>query len=71
MIVGAGDGPCTVLAVGARAHQTGDWGAYAVDATALRHGAGVEEETSDADVAYARFPKPEPTRCRGGLLPSL
>jgi uncharacterized cupin superfamily protein len=69
MIVGAGDGPCTILAVGAREHQTGDWGAYTVDEVALRHGVGVEEETSDASVAYARFPAPEPARFRDGWLP--
>jgi uncharacterized cupin superfamily protein len=69
MIVGAGNGPCTVLAVGAREHQTGDWGAYTVDEVAIRHGAGVEEETSDAGQAYARFAKPEPTPYRDGWLP--
>jgi uncharacterized cupin superfamily protein len=70
MIIGAGAGPCTVLAVGAREHQAGSgWGGYPVDDVALRHGAGVEEETSDVDVAYARFPRPEPARYRNGLLP--
>ncbi len=69
MIVGAGDGPCTILAVGTREHQAGDWGGYTFDETALRHGAGVEEETSDPAVAYARFPKPEPTRYPDGALP--
>jgi uncharacterized cupin superfamily protein len=69
MIVCAGDGPCTVLAVGAREHQSGDWGAYTVDEVALRHGVGVEEETSDAGVAYSRFAKSEPTRYRDGWLP--
>jgi uncharacterized cupin superfamily protein len=71
MIVGAGDGLCAVLAIGAREHQTGDWGAYTVVEVALRHGAGVEEETSDAEVAYARFPKSEQTRYREGLLPAV
>ena len=69
MIVGAGDGPCTVLGVGAREHQTGDWGAYTVDEVALRHGAGVEEETTESEVAYARFAKSEPTPYRDGWLP--
>jgi len=80
VIVGAGDTPCAVLAVGAREHQTSrapdgtlqwtaDWGAYTVDEAALRHGAGVEEETSDEQRAYARFPKSEPTRYRDGWLP--
>jgi uncharacterized cupin superfamily protein len=71
MIVGAGDGPCTLLAVGSRGYMTdAHWGAYTVDAAALRHGAGVEEETSDSAVAYARFPKVEPTPYRDGWLRS-
>jgi uncharacterized cupin superfamily protein len=70
MIVGAGEGPCAVLAIGAREHVDADChgGAYTVDEAALRHGAGVEEETSDAELAYARFPKTEPTRYRDGWL---
>ena len=55
-IVAAGTGPCLVLAVGARDRSTGpDWGAYTVDEAALRHGAGVERETTDSGEAYARF----------------
>ena len=80
VIVGAGDSPCLVLAIGAREHHTtrgpdgrlqgtDDWGAYTVDETALRHGAGVEKETTDADQAYVRFPESEPTRHRDGWLP--
>jgi hypothetical protein len=42
-----------------------------VDDAALRHGAGVEEETTDADVAYGRIPFPEVTRYREGWLPDL
>jgi uncharacterized cupin superfamily protein len=63
VIVGAG--PCVVVAVGAREHQEGeDWGGYPVDQTALRHGAGVGEETNDATVAYAPVPKRQTTRYR-------
>ena len=70
VIVGAGDAPSLVLAVGARDRSTGpDWGGYTVDEAALRHGAGVEQETTDAEKAYARFPKREPTRYREGWLP--
>jgi uncharacterized cupin superfamily protein len=70
VIVGAGDGPCVVLAVGAREHSTGlDWGGYTVDEAALRHGAGVEEETTDEMEAYARVAWREPTRYRDGWLP--
>lgn len=70
VVVGAGAAPCVVLAVGAREHQNGPgWGGYTVDEAALRHGAGVEEETTRAAEAYARFPDPEWTRYREGLLP--
>jgi uncharacterized cupin superfamily protein len=70
VIIGAGEGPCLVLAVGARDRSTGpDWGAYTVDAAAQRHGAGVERETTDAAEAYARFPKSELTPYREGWLP--
>ena len=69
-ILGGGDASCVVLAVGARQQQAGaDWGGYTVDEAALRHGAGVERETADADEAYARFPEPELTRYREGWLP--
>jgi len=63
-------GPCVVLAVGARGHEirTGTgWGGYPVDAAALKHGVGVEEETDDPDVAYARFGDAE-TVTYGGWL---
>ena len=71
-IVGAGDGPCVVLAAGARDKSTGDaWGAYTVDEAASRHGAGVEEETTDELVAYARFTERRLTRYREGWLPDL
>jgi uncharacterized cupin superfamily protein len=70
VIVGAAEGRCVVVAVGARERSTGpEWGAYTVDDTALRQGAGVEEETTDAKEAYARFRQREPTRYREGWLP--
>jgi uncharacterized cupin superfamily protein len=69
IILGAGDGPSVVLAVGAREDRApSEWGGYSVDELALRHGVGVERETSDADEAYARFPEPVPTRY-GAWLP--
>src|SRR5438270_7087286 len=42
MIIGAGEGRCFLLAVGAREHQTGDWGAYTVNEVARRHGISVD-----------------------------
>jgi uncharacterized cupin superfamily protein len=69
-VLGAGDGRCVVLAVGAREHQEGPgWGGYPVDETALRHGVGVEEETNDAERAYARFEKSVPAPYGEGWLP--
>jgi uncharacterized cupin superfamily protein len=71
VIIGAGDGPCAVLAVGARVLSTGgpDWGGYTVDEVALRHGAGVAEDTTDPHQAYAAGPRRKPTRYREGWLP--
>jgi len=69
IVVGAGDGPCTIAMFSSRENQAGDWGAYTVDDVAVRHGAGVEEETTDTEVAYSRFPPSEPTRYRDGWLP--
>jgi hypothetical protein len=70
VIVGAGDEPCVIVAVGARGRSTGpDWGAYPVDEVALRHGAGVETETTDKNEAYARFKDEERTSYREGWLP--
>ncbi len=69
-IVGAGGRHCVVLAVGARGHwMAPDWGAYTVDASALRHGAGVERETTDPNDAYARFAPSARRRCPEGWLP--
>ena len=69
-IIGAGTVPCLVLAVGARDRSKGQgWGAYTVDETALRHGAGVQRETTEGSEAYARFPPWELTRYRDGWLP--
>jgi uncharacterized cupin superfamily protein len=58
IFVGAGDGPCVILMVGARGE---DWQVvYPVSELASRHGAGAEEETSDPSQAYAE--KFEPSR---------
>jgi uncharacterized cupin superfamily protein len=69
VFVGAGDGPCAVLAVGAREHPAHEiWGGYPVDALAQRHGAGVDRETDDADVAYAHLPPRSWVSYREGWL---
>ena len=70
VIVGAGEGRAVVLAVGARVGSTGpNWGAYPVDETALRHAAGVEEETTDPEKAYTAYPYRGETRYQDGWLP--
>jgi uncharacterized cupin superfamily protein len=51
VIVGAGDGPSLVLAVGARKGRA----TYPVDETAVRYGAGVPEATASPQEAYAAF----------------
>ena len=70
VIIGAGDMPCLVLAVGARDRSTGpDWGGYTVDEAAMRHKASVERDTTDPVEAYERFPKREPSGYHEGWLP--
>jgi uncharacterized cupin superfamily protein len=69
-IVGADEGRCIVVAVGAREHEgRPDWGGYTVDEVALRHGAGVEQETSKASEAYSSVTRRQPARYREGWLP--
>ncbi|MDX6513983.1 MAG: hypothetical protein QOE36_3487 [Gaiellaceae bacterium] len=55
VLVGAGEGPCLVFAVGARRTREGN--RYLVDEAALRHGAGVTEETAHGKEAYAGLPE--------------
>ena len=70
--MGAGDEPCVVVATGARDRTRGEgWGGYTVDEAALRHHAGLEEESDDPKQAYARFPASKLSRYRGGWLPDL
>jgi uncharacterized cupin superfamily protein len=65
VIVGAGDGPCAVLAVGSR----GSRGVvYPRSEVALRHRAGVESETDSPQEAYAGY-EDAPVAYREGWLP--
>jgi uncharacterized cupin superfamily protein len=52
--VGAGDGPCAILMIGAR--TPGKTIVYPVDATAAKYGASVERETTSPKEAYADRP---------------
>ena len=70
VIVGAGSGPCLVIAVGARAHDgQPDSLGFPADEVARRHGASVDEDTTDGGVAYAKVPSRKPTAYREGWLP--
>jgi uncharacterized cupin superfamily protein len=54
-IVGAGDGPSLVLAVGARRGEEEDGLFYPADPVAARYGAAPAKDTSDAKAAYEAF----------------
>jgi uncharacterized cupin superfamily protein len=54
VVVGAGDGPCVVLMIGARVVK--ETFTYPVSAVAAKYGACVSKETSDPDEAYAGRP---------------
>jgi uncharacterized cupin superfamily protein len=70
VIVGAGDGPCVVLAMSSRENQAfGPYGEYVANEVARRHGASPAEDTQDTDVADAGVPDSKPTRYRDGWLP--
>lgn len=66
-IVGAGDGPAVVLAVGARGGRKGL--VYPVDALALARGAGVARETASPAEAYGSFADWRRCAYREGWLP--
>src|SRR5438477_8020837 len=66
-IVGAGDGPSAILAIGAREHQDGEgWGGYPLSDVAMEHDAASPVETNDPKVAYARFPERRESPYREG-----
>lgn len=64
VIVGAGDGPCIVLAVGRRPENPDEEELlYPKSELAAKYGASAAEETPSPDKAYAPFaPRPEPRR---------
>lgn len=71
VIIGAGAARCLVLAVGARLNRSKgqQWGAYTVDETALRHGAGVQRQTTKGTEAHAGWPPWTLTSYREDWLP--
>jgi uncharacterized cupin superfamily protein len=66
VFVGAGDGPCALLAVGTR---LSDEVVYPAAKFAQRHGAAVDQETSEPKVAYAGMEDDVPVGYREGWLP--
>ena len=61
IFVGTGDGPCVVVAVGARRKGRGI--RYPVNEIALKHRAGVEVETTVPAEAYAGLADDRPISC--------
>ena len=66
VFIGAGEGPCAVLAVGTR---RGEDTIYPVSELALRHRAGVHKETRDPAEAYAEISDDVETPFHSGWLP--
>ena len=66
VFVGAGEGPCAILAVGTRS----DGGVvYPRSELAIKHNAGVKEEITEPGKAYVGLPDDEPVGYREGWLP--
>ncbi|MGI8606022.1 MAG: hypothetical protein ACR2L0_02540 [Gaiellaceae bacterium] len=68
VLVGAGSGPCVILAVGTRGSELGVL--YPVSDLARKHGAGVEAETPVAEEAYAAYGETRLGPYRDSFLPA-
>ena len=62
VVVGTGDGPCTIVMVGGRTRQWCEGEGFPVDATAARYNASVPEPTTSPKIAYTDIPDSEPAR---------
>jgi uncharacterized cupin superfamily protein len=60
VLVGAGEGPCVVVMVGARMEEEKLF--YPVSELAGRYGASAENETTDPEQAYAPFERSRPVK---------
>jgi uncharacterized cupin superfamily protein len=72
VLIGAGEEPCTILAIGSRPSEqppTHDI-VYPASELAQAHRAGVQQETRDARVAYEGVPEDHPCGYRLGWLPA-
>ena len=69
VLVGAGDGPCVILAASSRQFQKrGPWGFYSVDERAARYNARRPRRRRTAASPTRAF-RPRETRYPGDLLP--
>ena len=69
VFVGAGDGPCAIVMVGARVPIEEEEIIYPANEAAARHHASVETTTPEPAEAYAAFERREPRPYRDGDLP--
>ncbi|TMK92296.1 MAG: cupin domain-containing protein [Actinobacteria bacterium] len=70
MIVGAGDGPSVVVAVGARGRGRKGL-VYPPSRVAAKHGISVAQETNNPSEAYADLERPKRVTYEDGWLPGL
>jgi uncharacterized cupin superfamily protein len=69
VIIGAGDGPCILIAMSSRQNQAfGPYGEYPANEVAARHGAS-PETAADADEFEANWTESQPSGYREGWLP--
>jgi uncharacterized cupin superfamily protein len=69
VIVGAGDGPCILLAMSSRENQAfGPYGEYTANEIAHKHGAS-PKDTQDAEQWEANWPESQPSQYGEGWLP--
>jgi uncharacterized cupin superfamily protein len=72
VFVGAGDGPCAIVMVGARVWKEREEEIiYPVNELAAKYDASVFETTPNPDDAYGRFTRREPSPYRDGDLPDF
>ena len=62
VLVGTGDGPCTIVMVGGRTKDWCEGEGFPVDAAAARYDASVPAPTGSPAEAYADIPDDEPAR---------
>jgi uncharacterized cupin superfamily protein len=70
VIVGAGDGPCILLAMSSRENQAfGPYGEYVAHDVARKHGASPSQTSQDPPDEDVPWPASEPSSYRDGWLP--